>query len=242
MRSILLTLNLSLAIGCARNSPTRIDASADVTSPNTIRLGDELFPVESCTIWGYLGKKDDVWYCRWCFDAEAQTRTFRSDDDEPYDYEVTPRLSANTVPIAVERWHDLDGVSFTTGEHGDVDFYRGHDTFYTIQTMSSYETCSHNRVTINHIKGNEFRLRWRGETYVHGVDTDEFELDAIAVFKDVTLSSEVDSESDVDDDEIGRIFREVFRHGDFIQHPAEIRSFTEDGERYIDFTASFTPK
>ena len=42
--------------------------------------------------------------------------------------------------------------------------------------------------------------------------------------------------------EISRIFDKVFPHGDFTQHPAEIRRIEEDGELFIDFRARFTPK
>ncbi|MEO1529477.1 MAG: hypothetical protein AAFX06_28985 [Planctomycetota bacterium] len=214
-----------------------------VNSPNTIKLGDQAFPVVSCFIWGYIGRKDNAWYCRWGFDAEGESQARRCDDEQgSYDYELKPCLSANTVPISVSRWRDLDGVTFQTGEHGEVDFYRGHDAFYTVQTMSPHETCSNNRISISHVRDTKFRLRWSGEAYLHGVEADKFHLDAIAEFSGVTFTSEVESESDVNDDEIGRIFREVFPHDDFVQHPATIRKISEDGLRYMDFTARFTPR
>lgn len=215
-------------------------------SVGTLQLGNQTFTVTACTIWGYLGLRDGKWYCRWCIDADAETRTFTATDDgESYGFEAQPSLSANTVPIEVAAWRDLDGTTFTTGEHGEAKFFdnKDHSAHYTLRTLSSFELCDSNRVELQHQTSTQFRVNWTGESFFHGVSDDcRFTLDAVATLKFVSLSSEVDNESDVDDAKIAGIFAEVFPSGDFEQHPAKVDRLDEDGLVTVDFRAEFTPK
>ena len=223
---------------------------ATAVPANTLRLGREDFAVEECTIWGYLGFRDEQWYCRWCIDVEAQSRTFPPDedevdgDDEDYAVEVQPSLSANFLPIQVSRWKDLDGARVESGEHGDVSLLDPNDdsASYYLRTITSYERCSHNVITFEHLGGAEFRVHWVGQAYLHGLDGDRFELNARATLTGVSLSSEVENESEVDDEEIRRVFETVFPSGDLEPHPAKIRRIDEDGEVTISFQAKYTPR
>ena len=211
----------------------------------TLKLGDEKFAVGECILWGYLGLVGDRWYCRWCIEADGESRAFTDKDGgEWYEYEVQPSLSANTIPIAVTAWRELDGQTFKTGEHGEAKLFENedHSAFYTLRTMASYELCSNNAVSLKHLSGTQFRIHWTGESFLHGIDGDKFELDAVATLRSVSLSSEVDAESDVDNDEIGRIFATVFPQGDFEQQPAKIERIDEDDLVTISFTAEFIPK
>ncbi len=234
-------------LGCGTGDPAELPAlvGAPLTSPNTLTLGNEAFAVDTCEIWGYLGKRDGKWYCRWCIDADAVERTFTdSDEDGPYTFEMQPTLSGNSLPINVSRWRELDGVEFKTGAHGDVDYYdnKDHSAIYTLRSMTSYEECSNNTVAIRHVDGDQFRVVWTGNAFVHGVGGNTFSLDAIATLTKISLSAEIDDVSEVDDDAIRRIFESVFPHGDFTQHPAVIDKFEEDGVLYMSFDADFTPE
>lgn len=77
---------------------------------------------------------------------------------------------------------------------------------------------------------------------MHGTGGESFSLDAIATLTKVSLSAEIDDESEVDDGAVRQIFESVFPHGDFKQHPAVIDKFEEDGVVYLSFEASFTPE
>lgn len=221
------------------------DKEDTVKSVGTIKLGEEKFALKECIIWGYLGQRDGKWYCRWCIDAEGGNRRFTADDDsESYEYEVHPSLSANTVPIEVASWRELDGKAFTTGEHGEANFFDtdAHSATYTLRTMTSHELCSNNFVKLQHEADKQFRVHWTGESYLHGVDGSRFELDAVASLTSVSVSSEVETVSDVNDGEIGRTFAAVFPKGDFDQQPAKIDRIDEDGLVTLTFKAEFTPK
>lgn len=240
--------------GCTENAPNPESKSvpatptesAAVTSVGTLKLGNESFVVEECRISGYLGLRDDKWYCRWCINAKAESRTFtESEDGDSYEFEAQPSLSANTIPVEVTAWRDLDGQAFKTGKHGAPNFYDNNDPSadYTLRTISSFELCHNNSVNLEYVDGTRFSVIWTGESYFHGVsDSNQFTLNAIATLTSVSLSSEVDDESEVDDTEIARIFSTVFPHDDFQQHPAKIRRIDEDNFVTIDFNAKFTPK
>lgn len=251
MKQLVLSLLVLTTSGCGANAPprqpeaARIAQSAAVKQYGTLKLGSEAFAVVDCVIWGYLDRIGDKWYCRWCIDADAEAREFtKNEDGELYNYEVQPSLSANTIPIAVTAWRDLDGQSFKTGEHGEANFFDNgdHSAMYTMRTMSSYELCSNNSIALKHESGKQFHVRWTGQSYLHGVDADRFELDALATLTSVSVSSEVEAESDVSDVEIGRIFASVFPNGDFDQQPAKIDRTEEDGQVTIRFKVEFTPK
>lgn len=240
---------LMTLLGCSTNDPLNLPVGVNttVTSPNTLTLGNEVFTVENCAIWGYLGKRDGKWYCRWCIDADAAERTFieaEADDDDPYTFEMQPTLSGNSLPINVPRWRELDGVAFKTGANEEFEYLdnKGHKAIYTLRSMTSYEECSNNVVKLRYLDGDKFRVVWTGNAFVHGTGGDSFSLDAIATLTKVSLSAEIDDESKVDEDAIRRIFESVFPHGDFTQHPAVIHKFEEEGVLNIRFDADFTPK
>ena len=216
---------------------------------NTLRLASEDFAVEACEIRGYLGFRNERWHCRWCIDVEAQSRTLTPDEvdgDDPEDYtiEIQPSLSADSMPIQISRWKDLDGVRVESGEHGDVPLLDPSDDSpsYSLRSITSYERCSHNVITFEHLGGTEFRVHWVGQAYLHGLDGARFELNARAKLTGVSLSREVEDASDVDDEEIRRIFQSVFPSGDFEPHPSKIRRIDEDGEVTINFEAKYTPR
>lgn len=238
---------LMTLLGCSAsdsfNQPT--GSKATVISPNTLTLGNETFTVDHCVIWGYLGNRGGKWYCRWCIDADAVERTFtEADEDDPYTFEMQPALSGNSLAINVPRWRELDGVVVETGADEDVEYFDNnqHSAIYTLRSMTSYEKCSNNQIKIQYLDGNKFRVAWTGNAFVHGTGGDRFSLDAVATLTKISLSSEIDDESKVDDDAIRQIFETVFPHGDFKQHPAVIHKSEEDGVLNIRFEANFTPK
>lgn len=226
-----------------RNLPT--GPNATVTSPNTLTLGKEIFTVDNCTIWGYLGNRDGKWYCRWCIDADAAKRTFtEADEDEQYTFEMQPTLSGNSLPINVPRWRELDGVEVRTGADEDVEYFdnQNHSAIYTLRSMTSYEKCFNNLIKFHYLGGNKFRVFWTGNSFVHGIGGDSFSLDAIATLTKISLSSQIDDESKVDDVAIRQIFETVFPNEDLVQHHAVIRKYVEDGVLNIRFDADFLPK
>src|SRR6056297_1716657 len=92
---------LCALVGCSRDNrpPTEVAMNAPT---NTLKICGESFAVEECTLWGYLGHRDGRWYCRWCIDADAETRTFVvNDDGDTYTNELQPSVSANSIPIEV---------------------------------------------------------------------------------------------------------------------------------------------
>lgn len=243
-----LTLNvlalLCAAIGCGHRSDSK--SFMQVSTPmNTIELGGESFAIKKCSIWGYLGKRDGGWYCRWCIDAEAQTRTFLvTEDGETYTNELQPSVSANSMSLDVADWPELDGkIVKTTGDHEDVAFFDNSDqrATFTIRTMTSHELCSNNVISLRHLDGNRFHLRWSADAYIHGLEGDKFVLDCTAEFTGVSLQSEVSNESEVNDEAIRKIFDSVFPNGSFSQQPAKIRRIEEDGILMIDFESKFIP-
>ncbi len=218
------------------------------TPTNTLVMCGESFAIEECRIWGYLGERDGRSYCRWCIDADAdaESRTFLiNDDGDTYTNELQPSVSANSIPIEVADWPELDGqIVQTSGEHEEVDFYDNadHRAIYTIRTMASYEMCSNNRIEIRHIDNADFHIRWTADAYIHGIECDGFTLDAVATLTGVSLHSEVADESEVDDVAIREIFDFAFPNGTFTQVPAKIRRIDEDDVHIIDFEAKFTPR
>lgn len=243
LRSIALAF-LCVLIGCSRDDRSTTDLAMN-TPTNVLKICGESFAIEECTLWGYLGKRDGRWYCRWCIDADAETRIFVvTDYGDTYTNELQPSVSANSIPVEVDDWPQLDGQTVqTSGEHEDVDFYSGsdHRATYTIRTMASYEMCSNNRIEIRQLKDAQFHIRWTADAYIHGIECDGFSLDAVATLTGVSLHSEVSDASEVDDDAIRKIFDSVFSNGSFTQIPAKIRRIDEDDVHIIDFEAKFTP-
>jgi hypothetical protein len=63
-----------------------------------------------------------------------------------------------------------------------------------------------------------------------------------ATFTHINFSSEVDSEDEIGEAEIGRIFGRVFEFADFKQHPVKINRSDEDSDdTTFSFSVRFTP-
>jgi hypothetical protein len=214
-------------------------------SPNTLKLGEESFDVARCRIWGYLGKRADQWYCRWCIavDCKERTYTWSDDDGDEYSDTLCPEMEGNTLPISVDHWRHLDGVVVESGPDVDFEYLDPNDqrAIYSVYVYS-HNPCSNNVIRISHTNGAEFRVSWKGTAHLFGANDDPFELDADANFTDISLSGEVEKKEDVSDQDFARIFAKVFSPEDFTQHPATVRRIEEDGEVYIDFNAKFTPR
>jgi hypothetical protein len=110
------------------------------------------------------------------------------------------------------------------------------------ETFAVGECAVWGTIKLKYEADKQFRIHWTGESYLHGVEGHGFALDALATLTSVSLSSDVETESDVDDAEIVRIFATVFANGDFDQQPAAIERIDEDGLVKISFKAEFTPK
>ena len=243
---------VTLLIGQLGCSPS--DAKTNYTnqgvalqSIGTLTLAYESFQVTECKIWGYLGKRGGDWYCRWCIyvDCAEKTKTVIEDGDS-YTSHLKPTMEGNTLPINIKHWHDLDGVQINTGPDVDFEYLDPNDLrpVYSLY-VHEHNKCSNNVISILGRQGNQFRVRWSGTAYSLGTNypADEpFALDAAATFTGISLSSEVDNESEIDSKAIAGIFEKVYSLNDFAQQPIDVQRYQEDGQLHISFTAQFTPK
>lgn len=236
-------------MGCAHDDSdvARPDQAVEPQPRNTLKLANELFAVEECSIWGYLGKRDGNWYCRWCLSVDCEERRYsRSEDGEEYTDVIRPTMAGNTLPIDVPHWHDLDGVEIQSGPNVDFDYLGPNDQrpVYSLY-VHEHAKCSNNVISISERNGVNFRVRWSGTAYSLGAnypDDETFDLDAIGKFTGISLVSEVEDEKDIDEGAIASIFSSVFTLSDFTRQAVEIDRFEEDGKTYISFKAKFAPK
>lgn len=242
-------------IGCSGES-TEDPIVQKTTEPeiklthNYLRLSGRYFPVKDCEIWGYLGLKDDQWYCRWCIDVECaeQKLQFKDEFDGSIDtLTLAPTLMANTMPITVDHWHQLEGIKVESGPNVEFEYLNPNDQrpIYSLYVISSHEKCTNNVIRLTNRQGTKFDVHWTGTGYSFHRDDDAFELKATAEFTHISFSSEVDREEVINENEIAALFSKVFSKSDFIQHPVKIDRIDEDEDPEkvkILFRTRFTPK
>ena len=210
---------------------------------NKLVLRDETFKVKECKIWGYVGRKNEAWYIRWCVyvACEEKIRVWIDDGDE-YSQILRPSMEANTLPIEVEHWHDLDGITVSSGPNVDFEYLDPNDSrpIYSIYVYE-HNKCSNNVISFSDRRGSHFRVRWSGTAYTFGPRDDQFELDATAKFTGISMGSEIDDEADVDAGQLLEIFSNAIAIDGFVQGPIRFDRFTEDGVTTVSFEAKFTP-
>lgn len=207
-------------------------------SRGILNLGVESFAVKECILWGYLSYRNEVWHCCWCVDVESSSRSFVAEGES---IRIEPSLSANSIGISVRKWRDLDGLKWSSGSIGQQSTDDSGPAEFTIRTITSYENCSNNEIELQRVSDLEFRIRWIGNAYLHGIDADSFELDAACRLTTVRLSGEIRSKEEVNEIEAGEIFASVFPTGDFVQQPPEVQRWNDDEGEQQSYSIEFMP-
>ena len=235
-----------------RNSAHQVPApgyKARVVNPthDFLRIADQYFAVDRCEIWGYLGRNGEQWYCRWCISAQCAERRVQNTDSDGDSYTETlaPSLDANTLPVVVGHWHELEGVRIESGPNVEFEYLNPKDQrpIYSLYVLS-HEKCIDNVIHLSNRRGAKFDVNWTGAAVSTGFNEDSFELKATGAFTHIWFSGEADveSENEIRDDEIAAIFSKVLPHSDFIQHPVRIDRIDEDPDDVVvSFETRFTP-